>query len=89
MSEIVHDYLLMGHHHQPANIPNGSGVATIVSGDWVGPNNLSRQIMAGSRPQQSVLLISAKHGLTEEAHIYLDGEDRSKRATPPLYSVGS
>jgi hypothetical protein len=89
MSEIVHDYLLMGHHHQPANIPNGSGGATIVSGDWVGPNNLSRQIMAGSRPQQSVLLISSKHGLVEEAHIYLDGEDRSNRETPPLYSVAS
>lgn len=78
LGEVIHDYLLMGHHHQPGNIPNGSGGANIVSGDWVGPNNLSRIIKAGSRPQQRALIVSAKHGLVEEAHIYLDGDRRER-----------
>lgn len=62
-------YLLMGHHHQPAEIPNGAG-ETIVSGDWVGANNLSGMITAASRPQQKVLFVSEKWGVAGTERIY-------------------
>lgn len=88
MSEVIHDYLLMGHHHQPGNIPNGSGGMQIVSGDWVGANNLSRHILAGSRPQQNLLLVGAKYGITTEEHIYLDG-DRRARGTAEVLNARS
>jgi len=87
MSEHIHDYCLMGHHHQPAVVPNGSGGSTIVSGDWVGANNLSRVIMAASRPEQKVLIVSAKHGLVEEARIYLDGDDHRDRKGAFVYNA--
>lgn len=65
----IYRYLLMGHHHQPAEIPNGSG-ETIVSGDWVGGTNLSSAMTAASRPQQKVLFVAGKWGVTETARIY-------------------
>lgn len=89
MSEVIHDYLLMGHIHQPAVVPNGSGGEVIVSPDWVGPNNLSRIIKAGSRPGQKVLIMAAKHGLVVEGKIYLDGEDRSNRPKAKIHRVAS
>jgi len=89
MSEIIHDYLIMGHHHQPTSIPNGGGGESIIVGDWVGPNNLSRQIQAGSRPQQSLLLVARKHGLVTTEKIYLDGEDRSNRRRAHVYNVAA
>lgn len=89
MSEVIHDYLLMGHIHQPAVVPNGSGGEVIVSPDWVGPNNLSRIIKAGSRPGQKVLIMAAKHGLVVEGKIWLDGEDRSQRTKATVHSVTS
>lgn len=84
LSEVLHDYLLMGHHHQPASIPNGSGGESIVSGDWVGPNNLSRHILAGSRPQQRVLLVGKKYGVCTDERIYLDGDRRERAQTSIL-----
>lgn len=89
MSEVIHDYLLMGHIHQPAVVPNGSGGEVIVSPDWVGPNNLSRIIKAGSRPGQKVLIMAAKHGLVVEGKIYLDGEDRSNRPKAKVHKVAA
>lgn len=69
-------YLLMGHIHQPAEITVGTGAETIVSGDWVGANNLSGAIGAASRPQQKVLYVAPKWGVTETARIYLtDAEE--------------
>ena len=65
----VFRYLLMGHHHQPATIPNGAG-ETHVSGDWVGANNLSGMITAASRPQQSVIFVAEKWGITGTERIY-------------------
>lgn len=73
LSGEVFDYCLLGHHHQPATIPNGSGGEFIVSGDWVGGTNLSRSIVAASRPQQRVLLVARKHGVTTDERIFLDG----------------
>lgn len=80
----VYDYCLMGHHHQPASIPNGSGGEFIVSGDWVGGNNLSRFLAAASRPQQRLLFVSEKFGITENVPIYLA---ESHRPAPRIYST--
>lgn len=81
----IYRYLLMGHHHQPATIPNGSG-ETIVSGDWVGANNLSAMMTAASRPQQNILFVAEKWGITETARIYFQ-EAEEAYATPPVYGL--
>lgn len=65
----IYRYLLMGHHHQPAMIPNGAG-ETIVSGDWVGANNLSVAMTAASRPQQNIIFVAEKWGITEVSRVY-------------------
>jgi hypothetical protein len=65
----AYKYLLMGHIHQPAEISNGAAEA-IVSGDWVGPNNLSGQMVAGSRPQQKVIFVSERWGVSNTERIY-------------------
>lgn len=65
----LYRYLLMGHHHQPAEIPNGAG-ETIVSGDWVGANNLSGMLTAASRPQQKVLFVSDEWGIAGTERVY-------------------
>jgi hypothetical protein len=79
----VYDYCLLGHHHQPASIPNGSGGEFIVSGDWVGANNLSVAIAAASRPQQNLLFVAEKYGITEKVPIYFTP---SARPRPRVYS---
>jgi hypothetical protein len=79
LSGEVYDYCLLGHHHQPASIPNGSGGEFIVSGDWVGGNNLSRFLASASRPQQRLLFVGEKYGVTEQIPIYLDPEWRRER----------
>lgn len=76
LHNMIYRYLLMGHHHQPAEIPNGAG-ETIVSGDWVGANNLSGMMTAASRPQQKVLFVARKWGITETARIYFQEADEA------------
>lgn len=85
MTGEVYDYCLLGHHHQPASIPNGSGGEFIVSGDWVGGNNLSRFLAAASRPQQRLLFVGEKYGITENIPIYL--EEHSRRERPYVYTT--
>ena len=85
LAETVYDYCLLGHHHQPASIPNGSGGEFIVSGDWVGGNNLSKWIVAASRPQQRILLVGQKYGVATDERIYFD--DRSTRRRPKVYKA--
>lgn len=77
----IYRYLLMGHHHQPAQIPNGAG-ETIVSGDWVGANNLSGVITAASRPQQAVIFVAPKWGITGVERIYFQDAVEAYQATP-------
>jgi hypothetical protein len=72
LAQVVYDYCLLGHHHQPASIPNGSGGEFIVSGDWVGGNNLSKFLTAASRPQQRILFVAEKYGVTENVPIYFE-----------------
>ncbi len=86
MSGQIFDYCLSGHIHQPAIIPNGSGGEYIVSGDWVGANNLSGQITAASRPQQRLLFVSEKWGLSENVPIYFAEAARPK---PHIYSTAA
>ena len=77
----------MGHHHQPASIPNGSG-ETFVMGDWVGANNLSSQMTAASRPQQRVLFVSPKWGVTGSEPIYF--QDAAEAYDPtPVHEMGA
>lgn len=85
LAEAVYDYCLLGHHHQPASIPNGSGGEFIMSGDWVGGNNLSKWIVAASRPQQRVLLVGRKYGVATDERIYFD--DRTRRQRPTIYDA--
>lgn len=72
----IYRYLLMGHHHQPAAIPNGAG-ETIVSGDWVGANNLSGMITAASRPRQEVLFVSRRWGLAGSERVWFTEADEA------------
>jgi hypothetical protein len=72
----AYKYCLMGHIHQPAEISNGAA-ETIVSGDWVGPNNLSGQMVAGSRPQQKVIFVSNKWGVSNTERIYFQEADEA------------
>lgn len=79
----IYRYLLMGHHHQPAEIPNGAG-ETIVSGDWVGANNLSGMMTAASRPQQKVIFVSDKWGVMGSERIYFT-EAEEAYAQPAIH----
>ncbi|MBA2707942.1 MAG: hypothetical protein H0U59_09085, partial [Gemmatimonadaceae bacterium] len=80
MHSRIHRYMLMGHHHQRAEIPNGAG-ETLVSGDWVGANNLSGMISAASRPQQSVIFVAEKWGVTGTERIYFTPADEAYEPT--------
>jgi hypothetical protein len=86
MTGEIFDYCLSGHIHQPAVIPNGSGGEYIISGDWVGANNLSGQIVAASRPQQRLIFVSEKWGLSENVPIYFAEAARPK---PHIYSTAA
>lgn len=76
----IYRYLLAGHHHQPAEIPNGAG-ETLMSGDWVGANNLSGDMTAGSRPMQKVIYVADKWGVTETARIWFQDADEAYAPT--------
>jgi hypothetical protein len=86
MTGEIFDYCLSGHIHQPAQIPNGSGGEYIISGDWVGANNLSGQITAASRPQQNLLFVAQKWGVTERVPIYFQ---EAARPRPHVYSTAA
>lgn len=69
-------YLIMGHHHQPAEIPNGAG-ETLMQPDWVGANNLSGAISAASRPGQRIYFVSQKWGIDGSERIYFQEADEA------------
>lgn len=85
LSEVMFDYGLAGHIHQPASIPNGSGGEWNVQPDWVGGNNLSKHIVAASRPGQKLLIVGAKQGIATEEKIFFD--DRRARQEATVYNV--
>lgn len=86
LHQTMHDYLLMGHHHQAATIPNGSG-ETIVSGDWVGANNLSRIITAASRPHQAVISVGRNWGITGIERLWFTRANDAY-APSPVHRIG-
>jgi hypothetical protein len=60
----------------------GTGAETIVSGDWVGANNLSGVITAASRPQQKVIYVAEKWGVSSTERIYLTDTDAALEPSP-------
>lgn len=78
----LYRYLLMGHHHQAGEIPQNTGAETIISGDWVGANNLSGIITAASRPQQKILYVAEKWGITSTERIYLTDDADAYEQSP-------
>ena len=76
----IYRYLLMGHHHQPAEIPNGAG-ETIMSGDWVGANNLSGLLQSASRPQQKIIFVSEQWGVDGTERLYFQDADSAYEPT--------
>lgn len=72
---VIHDYLMLGHHHTPAEIEQGGGGETLWSGAWVGDSELSRFMGAASRPQQRVYFLAEKWGISEVSRIYFDESD--------------
>lgn len=81
------NYTLLGHHHQQGVIPNGSGGEFLVSGDWVGANNLSRHIVDASRPQQRMFSVSPKWGIVDYKNIAFVKTD--ERPLPHIYTPKS
>lgn len=77
----IYRYLLLGHHHQPSEIPNGAG-ESLMQGDWVGANNLSKVIAAASRPQQRIYFVSQKWGIDGAERIYFAEADEAYAPTP-------
>jgi hypothetical protein len=82
LHNVLYRYHLMGHIHQPAEITVGTGAETIVSGDWVGANNLSGVITAASRPQQKVIYVAEKWGVSSTERIYLTDTDAALEPSP-------
>lgn len=75
---ILYDYLLLGDKHIPAELEQGGGGETLMSGAWVGENNLARQLGAAARPQQRIYFVAEKWGITESARIYFEGAEDSR-----------
>lgn len=78
----LYRYLFMGHIHQQSQINIGTGAEALVSGDWVGPNNMSGDIMAASRPKQWLFYFSASMGVSEQVPIYLTEADEALEPSP-------
>jgi hypothetical protein len=77
-ANVIPDYVLAGHHHQPASIPTGYG-EFLMSGNFVGGNNLSR-FVGSNTPSQWAFGVSEQHGVCDRFLIYLD-ERRKPQAT--------
>lgn len=78
----LYRYLFHGHIHQQSQINIGTGAEALVSGDWVGPNNMSGAIMASSRPKQAIVYFGAQYGVTEHVPIYLTEADEALEPSP-------
>lgn len=66
----IPDYVLLGHHHQQANIPIGYG-EWLMSGNWVGATSLSRKV-GSNQPKQSMFMVDEKNGVLDRIPILLD-----------------
>lgn len=68
----IHDYLILGDKHVPAELDQGGGGETLMQPAWVGENNLSRQLGAAARPGQRLYFVAPKWGVTETARIHFE-----------------
>jgi transposase-like protein len=69
-ANVIPDYVLVGHHHQPASIPTGYG-EWLMSGNWVGATTLSKHV-GSNTPSQWCYFVSEEHGVCDRSLIYLD-----------------
>ncbi len=76
----IPDYVLLGHHHQQAQIPIGYG-EWLMSGNWVGATSLSR-IVGSNQPKQSMFMVDERHGVLDRIPILLDD---SRRPQPTIH----
>jgi hypothetical protein len=67
---VIPEYVLLGHHHQPASIPIGYG-EHLMSGNWVGASNLSN-VVGSNTPQQWLFFVDRDYGVCTREPIYLD-----------------
>jgi hypothetical protein len=67
---VIPEYVLLGHHHTPAQIPIGYG-EHFMSGNWIGATNLSGQV-GSNVPQQMVFMVDTEHGVLDRIPIKLD-----------------
>lgn len=79
---VIPQYVLLGHHHQPASIPIGYG-EHLMSGNWVGANNLSG-IVGSNVPSQWAFFVSKEHGVCDRSLIYLD---EKRVPTPTIHQT--
>lgn len=79
---VIPDYVLLGHHHQPAAIPIGYG-EHLMSGNWVGANNLSG-VVGSNTPSQSAFFVSREHGVCDRSMLYLD---EKRKPTPTIHQT--
>jgi hypothetical protein len=87
LHDTIFDYLLLGHHHQSAQIEIGQG-EHLMSGNWVGANNLTRYIGAAGIPSQTAYIVSRSHGVGARHKIPLTSRKESN-AKPKIHELAS
>jgi hypothetical protein len=75
-ANVIPDYVLLGHHHQPASIPIGFG-EYLMSGNWVGATSLSKHV-GSNTPSQFLYYVDDQYGVGDRAPIYLDKRRKPK-----------
>lgn len=86
MSNLVPDFMLMGHIHQRSEIPMGYG-EVFTSGSWMAANNLARHVGAGPATQ-NMIVMSEEYGPAQRNTIHLQTRDE-RRKLPTIHQVGS
>ena len=79
---VIPEYVLLGHHHTPAQIPIGYG-EHFMSGNWVGATNLSGQV-GSNQPQQMAFMVDSEHGVLDRIPIKLDSRNKPQ---PTIYKT--
>lgn len=81
LHNIIFDYLLLGHHHRAASIPIGAA-EHLMSGDWVGHNNMARtgSVPLG-RPSQWQYFVADEYGVCDRSLIQLTLPDEVRKPT--------
>lgn len=85
MHNHMFDYLLLGHHHRPANIEVGYG-EHLMSGNWVGATQYAKKIVASGWPSQWVFYVSEEYGVSERSPIRLVKKDEVA-AGPTIHAL--